>query len=211
MRHCTKELLTIVIIAVLCWGTAACSGEPDGREGETEAAELAESPAEHAVEDSGTEAATAESQELREGGEHAETRGRGGHEEGRESQEDGEHREGGEAEEHEGGEHDEDGEGEESGVYVARGDTWDATLRGARLVLAFDPGANSFNGTVENTTDAILCAVRVEVHLSTGSELGPTERTDMLPGQSIDVSLPSGAASFESWTAHPEVSRCGRD
>lgn len=112
-----------------------------------------------------------------------------------------------EGEHAEGGEHD-DGEGEESGVYIERGDTWDVTRRGARLVLTFDPSPDAFEGTVENTTESTLCAVRVEVHLSSGTELGPTPRTDVPAGQTIGIKLSTDGEEFESWTAHPEVSGC---
>ncbi|WP_419163388.1 MBL fold metallo-hydrolase [Candidatus Palauibacter sp.] len=113
----------------------------------------------------------------------------------------------GEGEHGEGG-HDEGGEGEESGEYVGRSETWDAARRGARLVLSYDPGREAFAGTVENTTGETLCAVRVEVHLSTGTELGPTARTDVAPGATTAVELPAGGEVFESWTAHPEISSC---
>ena len=106
------------------------------------------------------------------------------------------------------GEHGSRGEGEESGEQIGREDTWDATWNGARLVLSFDPASNAFVGTVENTTRQMLCAVRVEVHLSTGTELGPTERTDLPSGETIVVELPTAGEAFDSWTAHPEVSVC---
>lgn len=124
-------------------------------------------------------------------------------------EEEGEHAEGRGEHDGEGG-HDEgsEGEGEESGEYLARDATWDATRRGARLVLSFDPERDAFTGTVENTTDETLCAVRVEVHLSTGTELGPTQRTDLGPGAAADVELETAGEAFERWTAHPEVSRC---
>lgn len=109
------------------------------------------------------------------------------------------------------GEHDEGGEGEESGVYIGAGDTWDVTRRGARLVLAFDPESGAFKGRVLNTTESTLCAVRVEVHLSTGTELGPTSRTDVPAGQTISVALSTGGEEFDSWTAHPEVSSCSSE
>ncbi len=111
------------------------------------------------------------------------------------------------------GEHDEgeEGEDEESGEYIGRGDRWDAIRRGARLVLAFDPASNAFTGTVENTTESMLCAVRVEVHLATGTELGPTERTNVPAGESIEIELPTEEEAFQTWTAHPEVSRCSRE
>ena len=107
------------------------------------------------------------------------------------------------------GEHDEDGkEGEESGERIGREDAWDTTRNGARLILAFDPASNAFVGTVENTTREMLCAVRVEVHLSTGTELGPTERTDLPSGETTVVELPTAGEVFDSWTAHPEISPC---
>ena len=57
-------------------------------------------------------------------------------------------------------------------------------------------------------TREVLCAVRVEVHLSTGTELGPTARTDLAPGESMEVTLVTGGEPFDAWTAHPEVSAC---
>ncbi len=115
----------------------------------------------------------------------------------------GEHGEGGE-----GGEHGSGEEGEESGEQIGPEDTWDATRNGARLVLSFDPASNAFVGTVENTTQRTLCAVRVEVHLSTGTELGPTERTNLPSGETTAVRLPTEGEDFDTWTAHPEISRC---
>ena len=85
---------------------------------------------------------------------------------------------------------------------------WDATRNGVRLVLSFDPAVRAFVGTVENTTQQMVCAVRVEVHLSTGTELGPTERADLRPAETTSVELPTEAEAFETWTAHPEVSAC---
>ena len=120
----------------------------------------------------------------------------------------GEHSGEGEGEHGEGSEHDE--EGEESGEYIGSGETWDATRRGARLILSFDAPQGAFVGTVGNTTQQTLCAVRVEVHLSTGTELGPTERTDLPPGESAAVALPAEGESFDAWTAHPEMSACDR-
>jgi hypothetical protein len=91
---------------------------------------------------------------------------------------------------------------------VARSSTWDRVRRGARLVLSFDATGPAFTGTVTNTTKDRLCAVRVEVHLSTGVELGPTEPTNVPAGGTIAIRLPGAGAEFESWTAHPEVSAC---
>jgi hypothetical protein len=62
---------------------------------------------------------------------------------------------------------------------------------------------------VENTTENRLCAIRVEVHLDSGTELGPTARVDLPAGQTTDVNLPTEGEAFESYTAHPEMSPCG--
>ena len=103
------------------------------------------------------------------------------------------------------------GEGSEGGGAntLAPDDTLDTVRGGARLVLSYDAPSNSFKGTVENTTDGILDAVRIEVHLSNGSELGPTTPTDMAPGEVIAINLPATPASFTGWTAHAEVGTGG--
>jgi hypothetical protein len=74
--------------------------------------------------------------------------------------------------------------------------------------LRFNPASNAVEGTVENTTQNRLCAVRVEVHLSTGTELGPTPRVDLPAGEKMDVTLATEGEAFDSWTAHPEMSAC---
>ena len=47
-------------------------------------------------------------------------------------------------------------------------------------------------GTVENTTDKALSKVRVKVHLSNGTELGPTPEGDLAPGAKRDVLVDAG-------------------
>ncbi len=187
MRESSRRWLVIVAAMAVSVGMNACSGEP--RDEAVGAGEEARS--EGAGEDARSEGA----------GEHARSEGGGDH---ARSEGDGEHSEGGD-----GGEHGSGGEGEEeSGEQIGREDTWDATLNGARLVLSFDSASNAFVGTVENTTRRTLCAVRVEVHLSTGTELGPTERTDLPSGETTAVELPTVGEAFDTWTAHPEVSPC---
>ncbi len=98
------------------------------------------------------------------------------------------------------------GEGsEESGTQFALNEKYDMIRNGARLILAYDAESNSFTGTVENTTDKILEKVRVEVHLSNGTELGPTTPVNLEPGQKTDVKLAATSKKFEKWSAHPEV------
>ena len=177
-----NRLLTIMTALISSCVLAACAGETESNVGESSESSLAASIDEQA-------AAAIAGVEV--GGDAAGSEGEGEHD--------------GEEEAREGGEHD---EGEESGRYIARGDTWVSTRGGARLVLNFDLASAAFVGSVENTTASRLCAVRVEVHLSSGTELGPTVRTDIPIGQSIEIGLPTGGEAFDSWTAHPERSGC---
>ncbi len=134
----------------------------------------------------------------------------GCHKGGAESSENSGNTESGEhSRESESGEHSEGGEagegGEESGTQFTLSETFDEVRAGARLILSYDSNANTFTGTVENTTRATLRRVRVEVHLSNGIELGPTSPVDLAPGQTHEVNLPASGESFTSWSAHPEV------
>ena len=88
---------------------------------------------------------------------------------------------------------------------LAPDETFDMVQSGARLIMNYDAASNSFKGTVENTTNAILTRVRIEIHLSNRTELGPTTPIDMAPGQTAAVELPSTAAPFTGWVAHAEV------
>ena len=131
------------------------------------------------------------------GGEHSSSR-EGGSERGG-----GEHGgSGGESGRESGGE---SGSEEGSGATLAPDATFDATRGGAQLVLNYDAAGNAFTGTVENTTNSALSNVRIEVHLSNGTELGPTTPVDMAPGEVLAVNLPSTQASFTGWIAHAEV------
>ncbi len=94
---------------------------------------------------------------------------------------------------------------EESTVQLSLSDTYDNVRNGAHLIMSYDAATNSFEGTVQNTTNAILLQVRVEVHLSNGVELGPTSPVDLAPGEQIPIVLVAEGPSFDRWTAHPEV------
>ena len=97
------------------------------------------------------------------------------------------------------------GSEEASGATLAPGDTFDAVRGGARLILNYDAANNSFTGTVENTTGNTLGQVRIEVHLSNGTELGPTAPVDLAPGEVMSVNLPATQETFTGWIAHAEV------
>ncbi len=99
--------------------------------------------------------------------------------------------------------------GEEAGTQYAKTDTYDETRNGARLVLNYNSETQTFFGTVENTTDETLTKVRVEVHLSNGTELGPTEPSDLEAGTSQSVFLSAQDEEFDTWGAHPEVGESG--
>ena len=91
---------------------------------------------------------------------------------------------------------------------IARTANWSETRGDGWLQLSFNSASNSFVGRVSNTGNEPLCDVRVEVHLSTGTELGPTEPTVVPYGGSINVTLPSGGEEFATWTAQHEMSPC---
>jgi len=124
-----------------------------------------------------------------------------------------EQEQGGQAgQEHEQGEHAGEGEkgehtseGEESGPRISKDGIHDEVRKGARLILSFDNESSSFIGTVENITEKTLSRVRIEVHLSNGTELGPTEPIDLAPGKKVDVELSAEGQSFNWWKAHAEV------
>ena len=131
--------------------------------------------------------------------------------EGQGGESSGEHGSGGEGSESggEGTEGSASGSGGEEGSgaanMLAPDETFDMVRAGARLVLSYDAPSNSFKGTVENTTNGVLDQVRIEVHLSNGTELGPTTPRDMAPGEVVSLDMPATAASFTGWTPHAEV------
>ena len=105
-----------------------------------------------------------------------------------------------------GGEGSEGGGEEGSGAnQLAPDQIFDMVRGGARLILSYDASSNAFRGTVENTTNNVLTRVRIEVHLSNGTELGPTTPVDLAPRQVQTITLPSTQAPFTGWVAHAEV------
>ncbi|MFC2157465.1 FxLYD domain-containing protein [Acidobacteriota bacterium] len=106
----------------------------------------------------------------------------------------------GETAEHEHGE-----EGEESGPQIGLDGTHDEVRKGVRLILSFDSESSSFVGTVENVSEKTVSNVRIEVHLSNGVELGPTESVDLAPGKKIEVKLTAVDQTFTWWIAHAEA------
>lgn len=97
------------------------------------------------------------------------------------------------------------GEGEEAGPRISLDGTHDEVRKGVRLILSFDNEFSSFIGTLENVTEKTISRVRVEVHLSNGNELGPTEPINLAPGKKVDVGLSAEGQSFNWWKAHAET------
>ena len=115
------------------------------------------------------------------------------------------HGPGGEGGSESGAESGSSGSEEGSGAALALDETYDAVRGGARLILSYDAASKAFTGTMENTTGSVLSNVRIEVHLSNGTELGPTTPVDMAPGEVLPVNLLATQASFTGWIAHAEV------
>ena len=112
---------------------------------------------------------------------------------------------GGSSEQGEGGGQETGDGSEEGGAALGLDETFDQVRKGARLIMSYDAGASAFIGTVENTTNTTLQQVRVEVHLSNGTELGPTTPQDLVAGKSMAVRLDAAGESFTGWTPHAEV------
>ena len=216
MRNFSTILALIGVVSVLALTGCLSGGEESGERGGSESAEHSgsesgeggERPGEQDGSESGEGGERSGEQDDSESGEGGEgSDEHSGSESGEGGERSGEHSgsesgEGGaESGEHGGTESSESGE--ESGTQFGLNETFDEIRAGARLVLSYDPDANAFIGTVENTTGAALSRVRVEVHLSNGTELGPTTPIDLEPGQVVDVNLPATNRPFTSWSAPP--------
>jgi hypothetical protein len=184
--------VTFTAAALVLFGTACATGDA-GQE-----KSIAQAEEEQVHEPGNTEHSHGEEEEpVNEEGDAAHTHGNEGehaHEQGQAEHSIGEERE-----------HTHDQEGEESGKKLALTDTYDQVRNGVRLVMAYHNASSSFVGSVENTTDKTIKNVRVEVHLSTGVELGPTKKMDLAPGEKAGIKLEALGHVFEWWTTHAET------
>lgn len=96
-------------------------------------------------------------------------------------------------------------EPEESGTQYGLSDTAREARSGVESVIRFDSARRVFAGTVRNGTDATVRQVRVEVHLSSGVELGPAPSVDLRPRQSAPVELRAGSREFNKFSTHVEI------
>ncbi|MYF99344.1 hypothetical protein F4212_09460 [Candidatus Poribacteria bacterium] len=95
--------------------------------------------------------------------------------------------------------------GEESGTQLALDETYDTVRLGVRLVISYNAADSMFEGTIENTTDATIDQVRVEIHLSNGVELRPTPNVSLASGEKKSVTLDATVQNFTGWSLHAEV------
>ena len=93
----------------------------------------------------------------------------------------------------------------ESGTQYELSQTARQSRSGVNLVIGYDAAAQSFTGTVTNTTTAVVSLVRVEVHLSNGIELGPTPSLNLTPAQTSPVALSADGQQFTTWSVHVEI------
>lgn len=93
----------------------------------------------------------------------------------------------------------------ESGRRWAPAETATETRNGVELVISYSSSTERFTGTVTNTNDTTVTDVRVEIHLSNGTELGPTPRVDLAPDESRPVTLDASGQSFTWYSVHVEI------
>ena len=189
-----KTVLVGPILGAMVGGAVllGCATGSDDR-GATQPAVASQETTERAEDSSRGEHYGNSEQSRESGGEHGSQAGSNG--------ENGQHSEAGER----GGESSDANGGEAIGANSLAADAaFDEVRNGARLVLKFDDASNSFRGSVENVSDRLLTRVRVEIHLDNGTELGPTTPTDLAPGETLEIVLPSTPESFSAWTTHAE-------
>ena len=97
------------------------------------------------------------------------------------------------------------GEEGESGTRYQISETAKEVRQGVELIIRFDDAKTAFVGTVKNTTSSDVEQVRVEVHLSNGTELGPTPRVELKAGETKDVLLEARGQSFTWYSVHVEL------
>jgi len=111
----------------------------------------------------------------------------------------------------ESGEGGEGGGGElgESGTRYDVGDTAHESRQGVDLVMSHYGPGDRFEGTVMNTTDTPISNVRVEIHLSNGTELGPTPNVTLGAGAMQEIVLDAAGENFAWWSVHVEIGSSG--
>ena len=99
----------------------------------------------------------------------------------------------------------EGGEAGEPGTLYGISETARQSRSGIDLVMSYDLASASFVGTLTNSTAAAVADVRVEIHLSNGTELGPTPLLTLNARQESPVALDARGQSFSTWQVHIEI------
>lgn len=93
----------------------------------------------------------------------------------------------------------------ESGTRYGLSETAREVRAGVVVSIRYDSASSRFIGTVTNATDQAVSQVRVEIHLSSGVELGPTPATLLGARQSSSIVLDAGSQRFSGFSTHVEI------
>ncbi|MCY4397930.1 MAG: hypothetical protein OXE96_01100 [Gemmatimonadetes bacterium] len=93
----------------------------------------------------------------------------------------------------------------ESGTRWNANETATDTRNGVNLTISYNATTQRFAGSVTNTTGSTVTDVRVEIHLSNGTELGPTPRVDLNAQETQPVTLDASGQTFDWYSIHVEI------
>ncbi len=93
----------------------------------------------------------------------------------------------------------------ESGTRWNADETATDSRRGVDLTISYNASAQRFDGSVTNTNASAVTDVRVEIHLSNGTELGPTPRVGLVADETKSVTLDASGQSFSWYSVHVEL------
>lgn len=93
----------------------------------------------------------------------------------------------------------------ESGTRWNSSETATDSRRGVDLTISYNAANQRFDGSVTNTNASPVTDVRVEIHLSNGTELGPTPRVGLGASETKSVTLDASGQSFTWYSVHVEL------
>lgn len=93
----------------------------------------------------------------------------------------------------------------ESGTRWNPGETATDSRRGVDLTISYNATTQQFDGSVTNTNGSAVTDVRVEIHLSNGTELGPTPRVGIGANETKSVTLDASGHNFSWYSVHVEL------
>lgn len=93
----------------------------------------------------------------------------------------------------------------ESGTRWNPGETATDSRRGVDLTISYNSTTRRFDGSVTNTNASAVAEVRVEIHLSNGTELGPTPRVNLEANETKAVTLDASGQNFNWYSVHVEL------